>query len=195
MPEPLLPGAAGGPAGKIVFQCSNGHRIVVPAKMAGQRGKCSKCGTPVSIPAARGKPAEASSQSGALDDLFAGLGDESDSLVSATEFVEIPAEVGQVQSGGVVAEQGAEALHGHPTATLVARLFQEVEHGGIVEIHIAGGSVILPEFYEFRWSAGSHGLFASRAADGTVTLTAVAWDSIQKIIVRQVNGLPDGMFE
>jgi len=195
MPEPVLPGAAGGPAGKIVFECSNGHRIVVPAKMAGQRGKCSKCGTPVSIPAARGKPAEASSQSGALDDLFAGLGDESDSQVSATEFVELPAEVGQVQSGGVVAEQGAEALHGHPTATLVARLFQEVEHGGIVEIHVAGGSVILPEFYEFRWSAGSHGLFASRAADGTVTLTAVAWDSIQKIIVRQVNGLPDGMFE
>ena len=24
---------------------------------------------------------------------------------------------------------------------------------------------------------------------------AVAWDAIQKIIVRQVNGLPDGMFE
>jgi hypothetical protein len=70
-----------------------------------------------------------------------------------------------------------------------------LEHGGIVEVHIAGGSVILPEFYESRWSEGSHGLFASRAADGTVTLTAVAWDAIQKIIVRQVNGLPDGMFE
>ena len=67
--------------------------------------------------------------------------------------------------------------------------------GGIVEVHITGGSVILPEFYEPRWSVGSHGLFASRAADGTVTLTAVAWDSIQKIIVRQVEGLPDGMFE
>ncbi len=195
MPEPHLPGAAAGAAGKIVFNCSNGHRIIVPAKMAGQRGKCSKCGTPVSIPGVGGKTEEAGSQLGSLEDLFAGLGDDSGSQVSVTEFVELPAEVGQVQSGGVVAEQAAEALHGHPTATLVARLFQEVEHGGIVEIHVAGGSVILPEFYEFRWSAGSHGLFASRAADGTVTLTAVAWDSIQKIIVRQVNGLPDGMFE
>jgi len=195
MPEPLLPGAAAGAAGKIVFNCSNGHRIIVPAKMAGQRGKCSKCGTPVSIPAAGGKTEEAGSQLGPLDDLFAGLGDDSGSQLSATEFVELPAEVGQVQSGGVVAEQATEALHGHPTATLVARLFQEREHGGIVEVHIAGGSVILPEFYEFRWSVGSHGLFASRAADGTVTLTAVAWDSIQKIIVRQIKGLPDGMFE
>jgi hypothetical protein len=83
----------------------------------------------------------------------------------------------------------------NPTAALVTRLFQEMEHGGIVEVHITGGSVILPEFYEPRWSVGSHGLFASRAADGTVTLTAVAWDSIQKIVVRQVEGLPDGMFE
>ena len=93
------------------------------------------------------------------------------------------------------AGQGVAALPVNPTAALVTRLFQEKDHGGIVEVHIAGGSVILPEFYEPRWSAGSHGLFASRAADGTVTLTAVAWDSIQKIIVRQVNGLPDGMFE
>ena len=83
----------------------------------------------------------------------------------------------------------------NPTAALVARLFQEVEHGGVVEVHVAGGSVILPEFYDARWSGGSHGLFASRAADGSVTLTAVAWDSIQKIIVRQVDGLPDGMFD
>ena len=49
--------------------------------------------------------------------------------------------------------------------------------------------------FEPQWSRGTHGLFASQAADGTVTLTAVAWDSIQKIIVRQVKGLPDGMFE
>ncbi|MFZ4732354.1 MAG: hypothetical protein ACOYK7_07420 [Pirellulales bacterium] len=81
------------------------------------------------------------------------------------------------------------------TAQFVARLWAEREHGGIVELHIAGGSVILPEWYEPRWSSGSHGLFASQAADGSVTLTAVAWDSIQKIVVRQVEGLPDGMFE
>ena len=83
----------------------------------------------------------------------------------------------------------------NPTAQLVARLWVERGHGGIVEIHIAGGGVILPEWYEPQWSRGTHGLFASQAADGSVTLTAVAWDSIQKIVVRQVEGLPDGMFE
>jgi hypothetical protein len=86
-------------------------------------------------------------------------------------------------------------LPAHPTSQLVARLWDEREHGGIVELHLTGGSVILPEWYEPLWSRGTHGLFASQAADGTVTLTAVAWDSIQKVVVRQVQGLPDGMFE
>jgi len=96
-----------------------------------------------------------------------------------------PVETPVVVSGGAV----------NPTAVLVARLWAERDHGGVVELHLVGGSVILPEWYEPRWSVGSHGLFASQATDGSVTLTAVAWESIQKVVVRQVEGLPDGMFE
>ena len=83
----------------------------------------------------------------------------------------------------------------HPTARLTARLWAEREHGGIVEIHLAGGSVLVPEWYEARWSRGTHGLFASPGANETVTLTAVAWDTVQKIVVRQLPAVPDGMFE
>lgn len=83
----------------------------------------------------------------------------------------------------------------NPTARLVARLWVERDHGGVVELHLTGGSVILPEWYESRWSRGTHGLFASQAPDGSITLTAVAWEAIQKVVVRQVQGLPDGMFE
>jgi len=215
--------AGASPANKIVFYCSNGHRVVVPATMSGQRGKCSKCGVAVRIPASS---QSASSQSAAVPprpaEQQAGGADlatsaeppaseepsrvtTSDSNVSATDFVELSHQLSDPHHVSDLGEQpaqeqfeagqGAAALPVNLTAALVTRLFQEKDHGGIVEVHIAGGSVILPEFYEPRWSAGSHGLFASRAADGTVTLTAVAWDSIQKIIVRQVNGLPDGMFE
>jgi hypothetical protein len=219
-PAAAVAAAAAGasPANKIVFYCSNGHRVVVPATMSGQRGKCSKCGVAVRIPAssqsAAVPPRPAEQQAGGTDLATATeqpAGEEtsrattSDSNVSATEFVELSQQLSdpyqfsdpgeQPPQEQFEAGQGGAALPINPTAALVTRLFQEMEHGGIVEVHIAGGSVILPEFYEPRWSAGSHGLFASRAADGTVTLTAVAWDSIQKIIVRQVNGLPDGMFE
>ena len=240
---------AASPAGKIAFHCPNGHRIIVAATLAGQRGKCSKCGVAVRIPRSASAPArpgepqsgatveQAPTESHAVDeaapvtvaaepaggdswhapdqaepqsagqpasreDMLSGLVTTGDSHMSATEFVELSHQLSHLSHHGeqpLPKEPEARPMEPasppNPTAALVARLFQEVEHGGIVEVHIAGGSVILPEFYEPRWSVGSHGLFASRAADDTVTLTAVAWDSIQKIIVRQVNGLPDGMFE
>jgi hypothetical protein len=124
--------------------------------------------------------------------------------------VEVPAdeeampEVGSSGIGNVVANEPADdyandydsaGVADNPTAQLVSRLWAEREHGGKFEIHVTGGGVILPQWYEPRWSRGTHGLFANQAADGTVTLTAVAWESVQKIVVRQVEGLPDGMFE
>ncbi len=83
---------------------------------------------------------------------------------------------------------------GNPTARLVARLWHEREHGGIMELHLEGGAILLPEWYESKWSKGSHGLFASQAPDGSVTLTAVAWESVQKVVVRQLAAVPDDMF-
>jgi hypothetical protein len=82
----------------------------------------------------------------------------------------------------------------NPTAMLVARLWAERQHGGIIELHLEGGSVILPEWYDANWSRGTHGLFASQAADGSVTLTAVAWDTVRKVVVRQLTEVPNDMF-
>jgi hypothetical protein len=109
------------------------------------------------------------------------------------EEPENPPVFGDGAAGDFFAPPPADAPW-HPTADLVARLWAEREHGGVFEVHHTGG-VFVPQWFEFTWSRGTHGLFASQAADGTITLTAVAWDSIQKIIVRQVEGLPDGMFE
>jgi hypothetical protein len=209
-------------AGKIVFHCANGHRIEVPASVAGKRGKCSKCGVEVQIPLPEGfvPPGAAA----AVDhggpptqhlaspdpssppqsvDMFADLVAAAEERPSAPGLVDLALDALPIESppippampGSGPGDNWSAPVATNPTAALVARLFQQVEHGGVVEVHITGGSVILPEFYDARWSGGSHGLFASRAADGSVTLTAVAWDAIQKIIVRQVEGLPDGMFD
>lgn len=230
--------------GTITFQCDNGHRINVPAKLAGKRGTCSKCGIAVVIPMA-GSPKAAPAAEPAPEivpepageiiappapaaepdhgsggdagpavpapDPFANLFNGVEASPPSVEPVAIDVGSGSDESptgggsvvGDVVAGYAPEQFAGpdetaivdNPTAQLVARLWVERGHGGVVELHLAGGGVILPEWYEARWSRGTHGLFASQAADGTVTLTAVAWESIQKIIVRQVEGLPDGMFE
>ena len=229
MPDPKPPEA---PAATIVFQCPNGHRISVPAKLAGKRGACSKCGTAVVItPATPPAPTAAPVGAPALDVLAAGgealSGDEGTiTLKSPVPWVapvagHAPTLPTHAPAAASVSPQGhaerpaapPEGAAARPadgwgpgvlplvsggenaTALLLARLWAERDHGGVVELHLVGGSVILPEWYEPRWSLGTHGLFASQAADGSVTLTAVAWDSVQKVVVRQVEGLPDGMFE
>ncbi len=165
-------------------------------------------------PAVVAEEPAAAEESPPRTDEFAGLFDAVSADQShgsgAGAAIEVPAdeeampEVGSSGIGNVVANEPTEGyaneydsagIADNPTAQLVARLWAEREHGGKFEIHVTGGGVILPQWYEPRWSRGTHGLFANQAADGTVTLTAVAWESVQKIIVRQVEGLPDGMFE
>jgi len=93
----------------------------------------------------------------------------------------------------VLVDEGASAAMTlvNPTARLMERLWYERRHGGVIEVHLTGAvSPILPSYFYPGWSDGSHGLFASLAADGTVTLTAVAWESVQKIVVRHVDSIP-----
>ena len=140
---------------------------------------------------AAAEPADAAAGD-AADWQFGGVaGDAGGAEVGAVEEAASPA---APWGGFEGAEPEGEAFD-NPTARLVARLWVERDHGGVVELHLTGGSVILPEWYESRWSRGTHGLFASQAPDGSITLTAVAWEAIQKVVVRQVQGLPDGMFE
>lgn len=202
----------------ITFHCPNGHRITIAARLAGKRGACSKCGVDVVIPAgvpAAVPPAALAPAASAPPPAPAAVVVPAVAPVPSPpdESVALGALFDAIGGGAAAVTRGEESntitMHSAPrewqspgadepsnaTARLVARLWAEREHGGIVELHVTGGSVILPEWYEARWSSGSHGLFASQAADGSVTLTAVAWDSIQKIVVRQVEGLPDGMFE
>jgi hypothetical protein len=241
MADPKVPDAAAAerPSGQvvdrqgtatIVFQCPNGHRISVPARLAGKRGACSKCGTAVVIPPATAPAVVPAmpSVSPTAESLVAGddpvAGDEGTiTLQSPPPWIPptapraVPdvhpaasAASPRVPGTGPAADEPRSPAHPaaglagmlpvvsgaeNATALLVARLWAERDHGGVVELHLVGGSVILPEWYEPRWSLGTHGLFASQAADGSVTLTAVSWESVQKVVVRQVEGLPDGMFE
>lgn len=220
-PAVAVPAAADGD--RIVFRCPNGHRIVVPASQAGKRGACSKCRIPVTIPTAGGGkggspvpsptptppeipaveigPVEA--MPAAADEAVAGppVGPEPPAVAEEENwsFIGGPSE-GPVVSGSGTAWTAAEptpgldAEGGNPTSVLVARLWAERQHGGIIELHLDGGSVILPEWYDVAWSRGTHGLFASQAADGSVTLTAVAWDTVRKVVVRQLSEVPDDMF-
>lgn len=192
----------------IEFHCPKGHRIVVAAALAGKRGKCSKCGAVVEIPSAEAleaKPgvslpasaSEVAPPQAETGEFPVGV-NAADAGAESWDFVGEPSasvddSVHWTRTTSGTAEEAVDA--GHPTASLVARLWAERAHGGVIELHLANGSVILPEWYDPNWSRGSHGLFASQSADGTVTLTAVAWETVQKVIVRKLTAVPDDMFQ
>ena len=225
-PEPPI----GPPVATIRFACSNGHPIAVPAKLAGKRGACSKCGVAVVIPlqseeagAAEAVSAAASKPADSVGD-DRGEGIQEPAAEAAGEAIPDFSGIGDVASGAGVAERAVDAFDGisdavsepalpafggvdrgsmpeidgidNPTAVLVAKLFGETEHGGVVELHLKSGQIVMPLFYDFNWSRGTHGVFAAESSsDKTITLMAVAWDSVEQVIIRRVKGLPDGMFE
>jgi len=201
--------------GQIVFFCPAGHRLVVSPDLAGKRGKCSKCSLPIQIPDLRAEeavpvaveppptaevvaappvaapppPPPPTTPGSAAGPEAASEGDWN--FISG---IAGPASPPAPASGSAPWLQGMPP-DASPMARLLARLWEERDHGGIVELHLAGGAVILPEEFSPRWSGSSHGVFASQAADGSVTLTAVAWDTVQRIVVRQLAAVPGDMFE
>lgn len=197
--------------GQIVFFCPAGHRLVVPTELAGKRGKCSKCSLPIQIPDLRGgeapggaDPAPAVAPAVAppppppatpASPVAAEPASASETSVEGDwNFISGIAGTPALATGAASWGQSIPP-DANPMARLLARLWEERDHGGIVELHLAGGAVILPEEFSSRWSGSSHGVFASQAADGSVTLTAVAWDTVQRIVVRQLAAVPGDMFE
>ena len=167
----------------ITFQCpSCSSRITVPGKFAGKSGACSKCGVKVVAPHSQSPGHDITPGSAIVNEVSGSHGSSADLLGPPVE---------DHSNSHLLPTGGIES----PTARLIARLWQELEHGGEVELHIAGSSrPILPQFFEREWSQGTHALFARQEPDGSITLEAVAWESIQRVVVRKVQGLPDGMF-
>jgi hypothetical protein len=184
----------------IVFLCPNGHKLNAPRRMQGRGGQCPHCGAKFIIPNVE----------------EAALGDEGSTIetpdgLSGTSGIGALTPTGGGQSSATSATATAPVRHAsddyqpwatppeepqqHPLAALVMRLWSEREHGGVIELHMAGGAILRPDWFDRRLSQGPHGLFAAQAADGTVTMTIIPWETITRVVVHGVVGLPDGMFE
>ena len=175
----------------IIFLCPNGHKLNAPRKMQGHAGKCPECGAKFRIPF--------------MDDGEDSEGSRVHDLGNFQEMLEIaptnpPAAAAPVAAPAASAQAPSDEFQfwdqeQHPLAAMVMRLWSEREHGGVIELHLTGGAILLPDWFDRRLSQGAHGLFASQAADGTVTMTIVPWETVTRVVVRGVVGLPDGMFE
>ncbi len=164
------PGKSGAGKEQIIFLCPNGHRVNAPPSLQGRPGQCPICGAQFVIPTM--SEVVKTEELGFADDVASG---------SATRLP-------------MPQQEALQTAGAHPLCNLMRKLWDEKQHGGIIEIHLANGALLTPDWFDEKHSRLSHGLFAAQSADGTVTMTIVAWDSIQRIVVRNVEGLPEGMF-
>jgi hypothetical protein len=80
----------------------------------------------------------------------------------------------------------------HPAAELVARLWRFKAQGATIELRYGDGHRLTPDDFVASLSSASHGVFACREPNGTLTLTAVSWESIDSVIARGVQPPSEG---
>ncbi len=87
-------------------------------------------------------------------------------------------------------ESGPQAM-----ANLFDTLWSQRGEAGSVELYLRGGEILTPHWYAPQLSHHSYGMFAFQEQDGSHTMTAVHWEAVERIALRGMPSLPDGMFE
>ena len=186
---------------QIEFLCPNGHRLSAAAKLQGRPGQCPECGTKFRIPTyedARGKSdADEKKPVDGID-----LTTPDDSAMNLDEmgaFEENPgadARPGVEEILAAVRTSGSGRLGSAGGAGSLGKLFCELwarkSAEAVIELHLSGDEKIVPDRFSPKLSQGSHGVFLVDETDGTHTLAVVAWESIERLLVRGMKDLPEG---
>ena len=178
------------PGGEIiVFLCPNGHRLNSPARLAGRPGQCPHCAAKFLIP-----DLEDSIDDEQQENEVA-INDNGISLDEIVIHVDTASRGGPGSSKGRLATQAANApLNAalHPMAALLEQLWPRKTAGASLEIHLGDGKLLVPD--HFSTQDPRLALFGVREANSSHTLTAVAWDRIERIVVRGLDHLPEEWF-
>ena len=74
---------------------------------------------------------------------------------------------------------------------IVAQMWAAHVPGTTIELMLSDGETLTPERFAASASRGPAGLFAAKNANGSYTLTAVAWNTVSRVVVRNLKSLPD----
>ncbi len=171
----------------IVFLCPNGHKLNGPARLQGRPGQCPYCGAKFRIP----DQAEIAAGQEALDDEHVVTDEPADAGMRVREIPE--------NSGSSKIRKFGDVGSGirHPPAYLwpdiMADMWRHRPPGGVVEIHLADGKMITPQWYAADLSGPGHGSFAVADGEGSYTLVSIAWASVTRVEIHGVIELPDEM--
>lgn len=207
----------------ISFLCPNGHKLNAPASLQGRVGQCPHCKAkfriptlveessveiagvptveaPVPTPSAAEvaeEPIEESASESVVAENSALANDSASQIseIAPSEIREItPSALGmsldQNELGGNSPSSGVS----HSLMSIFDTLWEERAHGAVVELHLADGVIVTPDWWAQSLSATGYGVFALENRDGSYQMEAIAWDSVQRIIVRNITELPGGLF-
>src|SRR5262245_34167632 len=105
----------------IPFLCPNGHRLFAPKRLEGQAGQCPQCGARFLVP-----------------------------LESDMEEVE-EVDLTDIDEEGRPLEMVADTAPpspAHSLCRLMRKLWDEKAHGATIEIHLEGGAMLVPDWFD-----------------------------------------------
>jgi Zn finger protein HypA/HybF involved in hydrogenase expression len=177
---------AGAKSAEISFTCPNGHRLSGPRSLQGQSGECPKCGIRFRVPLQDDKP-KAALPSDEDDDISLEGIEEIDLSPPPPPPRDVPPS--EASSAGV-AQMPPRSL-----IEAFAELWRERDHGGLVELHLADGVAVAPDWWSEGHSTDEFGLFALQTGDGAYEIHAVPWHHVRRITVKGLAELPGGVFD
>lgn len=199
----------------IDFLCPNGHKLNGPARLQGKPGQCPECDAKFRIPSyedADEEQDEGEEEEEILtgeevgeDEVFDALDMEEIEIVDDVEYAEFEAAPGEYDYADAPIEDVPvtdfvpalpEFVEGaHALSSIFGLLWQQRQFGGAIEMQLAEGELLTPDYFSPELSQSTHGVFAIRGKDGTYTITTVPWDKVLRVSLRKTDDLPPGLFE
>ncbi len=187
---------------QIEFLCPNGHRLHGPASLQGRLGQCPECGSRFRIPVYDEGDDDEQAELG----IEVGRADErrlSDSRIASPDSavdkpVRAKSEVEQVSESPSDAMKtdvfGSDSSLGaiHPLGAIFAKLWVEKARGATFELVLDDQRVFSPDYFIKTLSPPNYGVFGTKEANGTITLEAISWESVRRLVVRNLKRLPEG---
>lgn len=173
---------------QIIFLCPNGHRLHGAASLAGRPGQCPHCGVKFLVPSPDDEEEEPF-----VEDEHAGEALDNIVIQIDTSGKGGSSKGGSSKTGRASSASGSSLpASTHPLAAVLAQAWRLKTQGAVIEVHLGNGSVIAPD--QFSVKDGHCALFGLREADGSHTMTIVAWASIERVVVRGLEQLPRDWF-
>jgi len=187
---------------QIEFLCPNGHRLHGPASLQGRLGQCPECGSRFRIPIYDEGDEDEQAESGIevgradgrrLSDSRINLPDSALDRPSRgkSEVEQVSESPSDAMKTDVFASDSSLGAI-HPLGAIFAKLWVEKARGANFELVLDDQRILSPDYFIKTLSPPSHGVFGTKESNGTITLEAVAWETVRRLVVRNLKRLPEG---